>query len=641
MAELGGLILGLPGLVVACADLYKLTVASRNFDHDVQIVVCKAAVQQMRFAYWLQSVGFVQGTKPTAKLPLTAQKAVKGLLESVQATLKLLADLINEYELPGEPSSVAGMSLPEPFWRLRVSGDKPTSSSMRSIIFHSTTKPIKWATAQQERAEKLVNDLQSLNEGLDWVSGNLANTSTEILPSRMLPHVWGQNNLQTFIEATAQYEPEFAKCAEMKWQVIAATKANITAGQTSAPRNRSPLLVLPTMLSERRKGQSSHMAVAQLKDKVTGEVKPVLLEDKCYAGASPEYEQFVRTRVSETAMMLAKSPKPGRMRVLDCTGFTQSRTSETFSLIFRFPEHAKTDTDPVSLKKLLPQGPAGWTQRHQSQVEAPQSLSIPSLRARFAMAQSLCHSVSLLQACGVLHKAITTSNILFFQSQASDNIIESDLDLGRPIITGFTWARMHGSKFISEGVPSKDFASTSGLLQAHPAYSFNFEQRYLKIFDLYSLGLVLLQIGLWRGIGGIADELFPGAKSSINTTGSKLDETLASVKSDQWLAQNIAEWQDSLVKRQRLVDQSDGIAAQAIPRQTFQDALVRNIQKLLLGSMGDTYTKVVARCLTGDIENEGLPQDIVDAESDEDLPDYILQDAIVKNIVEEIGKCSA
>lgn len=88
-----GLIMGLPGLVTACADLYKLTVAARNFDHDVNIVICRAAVEQMKFAFWLQDVGFVEGAKPKLKLPPAAQTMIVNLLEGVKGAMPRLVVL--------------------------------------------------------------------------------------------------------------------------------------------------------------------------------------------------------------------------------------------------------------------------------------------------------------------------------------------------------------------------------------------------------------------------------------------------------------------------------------------------------------------------------------------------------------------
>lgn len=84
MAETFGLIAGLPGLVTSCADLYRLTITARHFDHDLNIIVCMAAVEQMKFAYWLQDVGFVEGSYPKLKLPPGLQITVMSMLQAVK-----------------------------------------------------------------------------------------------------------------------------------------------------------------------------------------------------------------------------------------------------------------------------------------------------------------------------------------------------------------------------------------------------------------------------------------------------------------------------------------------------------------------------------------------------------------------------
>lgn len=84
MFDPSGLIVGLPGLVTSCADLYKLTVKVRHKNHDVNIVVCRVGVEQMKFACWLEDVGFVEGTKPMLKLPPAAQNVMINLLQGIQ-----------------------------------------------------------------------------------------------------------------------------------------------------------------------------------------------------------------------------------------------------------------------------------------------------------------------------------------------------------------------------------------------------------------------------------------------------------------------------------------------------------------------------------------------------------------------------
>jgi len=109
---------------------------------------------------------------------------------------------------------------------------------------------------------------------------------------------------------------------------------------------------------------------------------------------------------------------------------------------------------------------------------------------------------------------------------------------------------------------------------------------------------------------------------------------------EEWLRGKLAEWQNELATRQHAVSQSDGLAAEKDPRRSFQKSLVENVEGLLLGEAGETYTRVVARCLTGDIDNTGIARAIVETTEDENEPEYILQDGIVRNIVEELGKCN-
>lgn len=328
------------------------------------------------------------------------------------------------------------------------------------------------------------------------------------------------------------------------------------------------------------------------------------------------------------------------MQVLDCIGYVQNRIDKSFSFVFRFPAGAAKDVEPISLQKLFPLGQNGWSERHKKGLKPQSPLHKPALSMRFAMAQSLSQSLALLLACGVLHKGITPTNIVFFQKEGTGNSKHVNHDLSRPFISGFSWARLHGSEYISDTVPSQDIASSIGLLHAHPAYSFTTEQRYLKVFDVYSLGLVLLQIGLWRGITDIADELFPSAKSAVNTVGFKLDETSENSERNEWLERKVTDWQAQLVEQQQLVAQSNGIAAAVNPRRAFQETLVQEIERLLLPEAGEIYTRVVARCLTGDLDNDGMPGSIIDQASDETEPEYILQDALVKGIVEELAKCN-
>lgn len=89
---IAGLATGLPGLLVSCADLYKLLVGARNLDHDVQIVVIKASNELWRFTSWLESVGFVEGVKPKIHLQHSVQGRVENVLWGIKGEIELDRD---------------------------------------------------------------------------------------------------------------------------------------------------------------------------------------------------------------------------------------------------------------------------------------------------------------------------------------------------------------------------------------------------------------------------------------------------------------------------------------------------------------------------------------------------------------------
>lgn len=84
--DAAGLIVGLPGLVVACADLYKLTVTHRHRARDVNVVINQVAIEQWRFAYWLRDVGFIEGSRPMLKLPPAVQQMLLHQLQTIEGS---------------------------------------------------------------------------------------------------------------------------------------------------------------------------------------------------------------------------------------------------------------------------------------------------------------------------------------------------------------------------------------------------------------------------------------------------------------------------------------------------------------------------------------------------------------------------
>jgi hypothetical protein len=120
------------------------------------------------------------------------------------------------------------------------------------------------------------------------------------------------------------------------------------------------------------------------------------------------------------------------------------------------------------------------------------SFPLPTLSQRFHIAQKLAISVLELQNARWLHKDINSKNVLFFHDSSGT------LNFEKPYIAGFEFARAESFKAISAERDKEEFT-----FYWHPALRPDLGDKgtrpqYLAGFDVYSLGLVLLDIALWR-----------------------------------------------------------------------------------------------------------------------------------------------
>lgn len=158
----------------------------------------------------------------------------------------------------------------------------------------------------------------------------------------------------------------------------------------------------------------------------------------------------------------------------------QNRNPSRFGLVFENPTQGSA---PTSLYELV------------------QTYKKPSLTDRIALSRRIAECVLYLHAVSWLHKGLRSDSIVFFP-------IEDKVDITRPYVTGYDYARpdMDGETTIST-TGEDDLTSQ---LYVHPSYQGRFAiGNYRKTFDIYSLGIILVEIVYWKHI---QDVLELGAK---------------------------------------------------------------------------------------------------------------------------------
>jgi len=215
----------------------------------------------------------------------------------------------------------------------------------------------------------------------------------------------------------------------------------------------------------------------------------------------------IERRMGALALLLKKTRHCEQLRYPRCSGYIREpytsglQEGVRFGLVFHKPAGVAPTSRPVSLLDLL---------------RAGTSRPVPSMTARVALSHCLAECLERFHAVGWLHKSLRSSNILFFPSSSSSSsenpaCADGQVDLARPYIAGFDYAR-----------PSKDPRYTEVLVRnpAHDLYRHPHVQGsgreadtsyagFRQGYDIYSLGIVLLEVALWEPVAqtiGLRDE---------------------------------------------------------------------------------------------------------------------------------------
>jgi serine/threonine protein kinase len=183
-------------------------------------------------------------------------------------------------------------------------------------------------------------------------------------------------------------------------------------------------------------------------------------------------------RVEAIAHKFSMEPLPVDFSVLHCCGYFHDISSFRFGLLFDYPSlpSAPVGLQPVTLREVMKKQPR------------------PSLECLFGLALTLSKSLHHFHRADWLHKNISSYNVLLFDerlSKAQPTVLDG---FPTPYIVGFNHSRPNDPNSFIRG--SADIEKH----YLHPQYAILPEPRFKHGFDYYSLGLLLLEIGLWEPI---------------------------------------------------------------------------------------------------------------------------------------------
>jgi hypothetical protein len=183
-------------------------------------------------------------------------------------------------------------------------------------------------------------------------------------------------------------------------------------------------------------------------------------------------------------------------RILNCLGFCRSYARlpdgsayPIVGFVYRLPVNAASHAPPITLRKVI------------GDAFASAELQIPNLEDRYHLARALATSLHQLHCAGWIHRKFSSYNILFFFDKANGKV-----NVKRPYLCGWQYARPDGTDATMDKLVSEGTTLAKGDLDmyVHPARlhrnEFTGVPRFRKSYDIYSLGVVLMEIAFWEPI---------------------------------------------------------------------------------------------------------------------------------------------
>jgi hypothetical protein len=483
-------------LFTSILQTYRFLITARGLSHDAPKTFWKLRIQKIRLSVWGRYWGLEQG-----RLDESLKK--EGILEDVEGILSQMQDLFKDTEKL------------EKRYGLRQEGqenDSPdttlTGSSRSSVLNDDRlkwTSKLRWAFTDKDNFETLVTDLKDFNDGLysllrlgEFESIDVL-TQSEVLraPSEVTAVEHMQDACLELLEASksaTKYHPSGLQGHTYSNLLLGAATKRLLIMQS---RQVIPPLGIHTTSFNGRSNQLRPYSQVTEYPRAAPSNKPtlasynhspVLIEWKEYERDSV-YQYLIARRVDNLVQLLSKSnPKPADFHFLECLGYFEDVHFHRYGYLFEIPPNM-APVQPVSLHDLLMRG---------------KNAVLPDLGDRFAIAQALATSVIRLHDCGWVHAALRSSNVIFFHFQQTGNLVLHD-----PRIVGHTYSRFSDPEESTIEYSQNNLAHN---LYRHPeairSSSGTTNARFAQIHDLYSLGIILLEIGLWDQVGAMWKEKY-------------------------------------------------------------------------------------------------------------------------------------
>ncbi|PQE17504.1 HET-s domain protein [Rutstroemia sp. NJR-2017a BBW] len=463
--EVAGLAIGVLAIIKPTATaIGTLWSSTKNFGSDASAIRLRFSVQTTRLQSF-ERVLFDANKFPLVKgrlfdhLPPELCENIVDLLRQLYEILQRYYVVQKRYTLEGnDTGAVAGIAelglekIREAV--LRTGRENDTVVGKGS----SWTKKALWAMSDKKSAERLVTEFETWTERVK----SLLETAWWPLP---------------FFSTVSQIE----KLEEDK-----------DAGQIGILEGIGMRKLLAPGSSQISVETAKSLKVSRLQFKVTqrfqdldvGEIEGkggVIVEYKSYEqDRTAGINEIVSRRISQLVALLHEEKKC-EFKVLRCVNYFEDVPGKRIGLAFELPS-SSLSLPPSSLNTKL----------------ISKKLK-PTLGTRMKLAHALAESLGHLHSVGWVHRSLRSENILFLSGTEPNPVSSTETPelaiLEHPTIFGFEYSRLDSD--FSSGRPDYDIKRN---IYRHPDRWGQPSETFSKIHDIYALGTILLEIGVWESL---------------------------------------------------------------------------------------------------------------------------------------------
>ena len=216
-------------------------------------------------------------------------------------------------------------------------------------------------------------------------------------------------------------------------------------------------------------------------------------------GAAPGTEDRLKLLILRLARLLCAKPRPRNLKMLYCRGIFHDTTRGRYGIVYKLPPHLRCvsgQVDEHRLRRRLPRN-----------LNHLLSKPIMSLGYRFWLAGILVESVIAMHTSGWLHKNIHPTSILFFPAAITgpEGLTHTgQIDWNRAYLMGCQYSRPSQNTFHMANGYTVGWNANVPQAYQHPEKMRNPMTPSRHSYDIFSLGLILLEIGLWESLNNHA-----------------------------------------------------------------------------------------------------------------------------------------